>query len=444
MSIRSKICTTYPYILMVFFFIIIVDASAAINDNTSSSDKCSFNSYDSPLTVIRAQEIIEKIKDGDAVDFDHVRVEGNLNLSTFDIKKSIIIRNSVISEFADFSYATFEDYVNFESTTFQDDATFRLANFKEVSTFTRTQFKKSAYFSEVQFNEEANFNMAEFVGPLYFYHSLFLGYSNFRESTFNDLAFFWLTQFLDGADFTKTTFNKKAYFESTIFSGYYKPMRLTYYDVERMDRGGPRILGDFQGCANFEEAIFNGLAYFSGAKFSGNISLKNAKIYSMDLESVVFEENSKLNLAGSSFVRLIVPWNQIKDHLVFDGSVYQALIRNYKDLQRFADADDSYYDYRAATNSGFLDTLALLSCGYGVRPIVTLIALGVLILIWGLLLDLVGYGLAGFYYSAATVLSISTEFRPAGYYRVLVIVEKFFGYLLLALFLVTLGNIMIR
>lgn len=157
-----------------------------------------------------------------------------------------------------------------------------------------------------------------------------------------------------------------------------------------------------------------------------------------------FEENSMLDLIGSSFIRLIIPWDQIRDHLALDGSVYMALLKNYKDQQRFTDADACYYDYKARTHSGFFDTLALLSCGYGVRPIVPLVDLGILAFLCGVLL-FPGYGLSGFYFSAATVLSVPMpEFRPEGYHRILAIVEKFLGYMLLALFLVTLGNVMIR
>lgn len=428
------------------FLMVVLNQSTAINDNSSISDvSLSSGSPDSQLTVIRAENIIKQIKDEKDVEYDRVRIEGELNLSSLDIKNSISIRDSFISEFTNFSHTTFEDYINFESTIFQDDATFQRAHFKDVTFFTRAQFQEAAYFSETQFDEEANFNMAKFIGPLYFYNSQFMKYSNFRESTFNDLAFFWLTRFFGGADFTKTTFDKKAYFVSTIFSGQYDSGKLTYYDVQRMHRGGPMIFGGFQGCANFEESVFNDLAYFSDAYFIGDVTLENAKIYSMDLEDAVFEEGSRLYLNGTSFVRLIVPtWNLLKDHLIFDGSVYLSLIKNYKDLQRFDDADDCYYDLRAKTHTGLLDTLAYLSCGYGVRPIVPLFALGVLMLIGGLLL-IPAYGLInGFYFSAATVLSIPTEFKPIGYYRILVVVEKFLGYLLLALFLVTLGNVMIR
>ena len=188
----------------------------------------------------------------------------------------------------------------------------------------------------------------------------------------------------------------------------------------------------------------------------------------------VFEKNSKINLKDADFNRLKAHWDEIKDRVVFDPGVYLALIDNYRVLGWHSDEDDCYYEYRRLDQAekGFglskaVDVLAWLSCGYGVRPGYTVAWAISTILVFALIFWK-GDGIRrsakplqgpvekdsvperaifrnALFFSTCIFLSQGPiDFLPMGKHRYYVIVEGILGWLLLALFLVTLGRIMIR
>ena len=151
-----------------------------------------------------------------------------------------------------------------------------------------------------------------------------------------------------------------------------------------------------------------------------------------------------------------------------------ALIDNYRVLGWPSDEDDCYYKYRRLNQAekGFefskaIDVLAWLSCGYGVRPGYT-VAWAVLTILAFALIFWMGDGIRrsakplqgpveensvpervvfrnALFFSTCIFLSQGPiDFLPTGKHRYYVIVEGILGWLLLALFLVTLGRIMIR
>ena len=160
--------------------------------------------------------------------------------------------------------------------------------------------------------------------------------------------------------------------------------------------------------------------------------------------------------------------------MVWDPAAFLALVNNYHGLGWSADEDDCYYQYRSLNQgkkqwgwSKTIDLLAWLSCGYGVRP-------GYAVA-WSLLTILVfalvfwrGDGIRrsakplneaaeedsvpehvtlrnALFFSTMVFLSQGPiDFLPVGRHRYFVIFEGILGWLLLALFLVTLGRVMIR
>lgn len=91
---------------------------------------------------------------------------------------------------------------------------------------------------------------------------------------------------------------------------------------------------------------------------------------------------------NAKFALLSIYWNSIKDKLVCDGPTYFLLIRNFREMQQFEDADSCYYQYRNKLQqerplgwAKAFDYLALISCGYGVRWQNTmLMGMGVMVL----------------------------------------------------------------
>ena len=111
--------------------------------------------------------------------------------------------------------------------------------------------------------------------------------------------------------------------------------------------------------------------------------LTNAKIRVMRLFDAVFA--GQIDLHNANIARLEVRWPTICHHLTYDGAAYLSLAKNFRNLEWFEDADDCYYHYRRMSQSGktlifrekmlikinwskLLDTVAWISCGYGVRP----------------------------------------------------------------------------
>ena len=160
--------------------------------------------------------------------------------------------------------------------------------------------------------------------------------------------------------------------------------------------------------------------------------------------------------------------------MVWDPGAYLALVSNYHGLGWSEDEDDCYYKYRMLDQShkGWgvaraVDVLAWLSCGYGVRPgnavawaLLTILAFA--LIFWrgdgirrsakplyepaeqDAVPEHVTFRNALFFSTMIFLSQGPIDFLPVGRHRYNVILEGILGWLLLALFLVTLGKVMIR
>jgi len=305
-----------------------------------------------------------------------------------------------------------------------------------------------ANFSAATFSRTAIFEQAQFQGSSHFTLALFAGDASFDGS-----------RFVKDASFNSAQFKERAQFMGAIFCE------------------DARFLG-----ARFTEACD-----LTASEFHKNLSIENARIYTMRLFKASFGCESRISLQGSDFDRLEVRWASVKDWLVYDGAVYLALMKNFRNLEWFDDADDCYFQYRrksqaekrlysrkggapAVNWSKLLDYLAWISCGYGVRPNYTVyLSIILIILFAGLFwtgdsivvehLNSTAIGVhlapadqmdclsfADHLYFSAMVFTAKTQVKwyPAGIYRYLATLESILGWLLMALFLVTLGRTMIR
>lgn len=225
---------------------------------------------------------------------------------------------------------------------------------------------------------------------------------------------------------------------------------------------------DFSGDAVFGLAEFEGLAQLEGSRFGGGLNLVGAQLHNIKLENATFAEDSRIDLRDAEFFRLEAPWKTLSGHLQYDGPAYIALVKNYRELEWFDDANDCYFQYRRTTQdkeplgwTKIADVAAWISCGYGVRPAYTVL-LSIAAIVFFALLFVFGRGIAradekaisdrgnagleeSLYFSAMVFIAQApVDFVPLGRYRYAVIIEGLLGWLLLALFLVSLSNIMIR
>jgi uncharacterized protein YjbI with pentapeptide repeats len=366
-----------------------------------------------------------------------------------------------------FDNAEFLENVTFVDSLFKKDASFNKARFFGDANLNYTSFDYYAYFSGAQFLKNAYFSDAAFQGPLDFSVANFTGMANFFESKFGAVSF-GDSNFGGQARFGLARFSGLSSFGGTVFTGEANFVLARFSDAAYFSQA------HFKNNAIFGLTKFEDITSFQKASFDQDLNFKSAGISTLLLEKASFGQNSRINLNDSDFNRLKAPWDEIKKYVVYDPGVYMAMIDNYRSLGWHNDEDDCYYEYRRLNQaekdigwSKALDVIAWVSCGYGVRPGYAVI--------WALL-TILNYALIYWRWNgirrSAKPLQGSTEidsvperatfrnalffstmiflsqgpidFLPVGRHRYHVIIEGILGWLLLALFLVTLGRIMIR
>jgi uncharacterized protein YjbI with pentapeptide repeats len=366
-----------------------------------------------------------------------------------------------------FDGALFRDNVSFEDALFAKDAFFSEALFMANANFNYSDFASYSYFPAVQFFGDALFSDVDFSGALDFSAAKVAGRGNFFQSRFNS------------AGFSDATFSGPVHFGLTSFSGLSSFGEAVFVDeanfnLARFSQAAYFSGAQFQGLALFGLTKFEDIASMQSAKFDGDLNFKGASISTILLDKAQFAKNSRIILNDTDYTRFKAHWNEIVGHVVWDPGAYLALVNNYHGLGWSDDEDDCYYQYRKIDQgnkvwgwSKVIDILAWLSCGYGVRPSYAVFWSLITILSFGLLFWR-GDGIRrsakplnepaevdrlpehvtlrnALFFSTMVFLSQGPiDFLPVGKNRNYVILEGILGWLLLALFLVTLGRVMIR
>ena len=295
---------------------------------------------DDTRRIVPAEEILEKIERGEPVEYDNVIVVGDLDLNKVDLPTkhvkvieyiSITIEEITIEEitpqimWSSDIRTTWNDEANVvnSSISIEDSEIQGYVNFENVI------FQKSIDFGSTNLSSDSNFKDAQFSGYTDFRDAQFSGYTDFRDAQFSSDAYFWRAQ--------------------------------------------------FSGNADFRDAQFSSDAHFRDAQFSGNA----------DFEGAQFRNTLDLSYLNFTHMHMFLEWNSV-DRLICDGVTYLQLIKNFKDLEQFEDADNCYYNYRKSRMLGHVpswstpvDILAGLTCGYGVRPGYTLFWSLAVVLVFG-------------------------------------------------------------
>jgi hypothetical protein len=440
------------------------------------------------------------------VAFDNVSISGNLDLSklTEPIRQQFKITDSTILGPANFEEVTFGEPLDLRGTTFRDNVSFAKAQFQGDANFAETNFSvdtdfrfakfdRAVSFDNVRFGgvvsyanaqfdgntifEGANFlgdvkfDLVQFSRPVTFMSALFSGDTSITNSQFGGTAIFMNSKFKGSASFAGTRFDSDVIFRSS-----------------RFNNSSSFGLTSFGGFSDFANVIFDSVAFFPASKFADNayfieaefnqdLTLEDARINSMQLDNATFGKDSKINLKGADFTRLVVPWSTIKGRLEFNGAAYLALVKNYKNLERFDDADDCYFQYRQISRdnepwgwSKLSDVISWLSCGYGVRVSYTAFWCFFTILFFGVVFwagngmrrfEQIGLEIPGcaeaiqkqrvslvdaMYFSVAmfTTSQAPVNNYPVGVYRHLAMFEGILGWFFLGLFVVVLSGVLIR
>jgi len=441
----------------------------------------------SPQKEVPVQEIIGKVIDGRDVAYDNVTVIGDLifrnlqaegkikitksrlagvNLNDSSFSKSLDFSGSIFSSDADFSRAKFNEYTGFEEASFEKNVSFEEAEFPEAI-FVNASFLGVSRFDYATFNDYVSFSGANFSGGSFpettflaitdFTSCKFDNNTDFGKASFSDVVLFKYANFEEGVDFLAATFDDVIAFTSS---------NITKANFRLAKFKGPSHFGsvNFSQDAIFDLAQFDFLAYFIGSQFDGNLSLLSAKIANINLQNTTFSESSKIFLKDADFSKFQTHWSHIKKYLEYDGAAYLKLVKNYKDLEWFEDADDCYYQYRSESQnlkgwglSRISDMLACVTCGYGVRPLnPVLCSLALIIVCTGILWR--GNGLRNpghmdrrtelfdaMYYTLAVFFTIPLpDLKPQGRFRYMAVLERAISWTLFALLIATLGKVMIR
>ena len=430
---------------------------------------------------VSARDLLDKIKRDKDVKLKYKIIKGDLDLTQLDpssdadnkliVTSSIDIRDCYVMGYVNFDRVEFKNSVRFFRTVFGKKVNFCHAHFFGISDFMGSCFggenpvepwdQCSADFSHVQFDEHAEFDQAQFD----------------RTACFKDAQF-------KVANFRCAYFRKNADFRRANFS---KDVNFNYVQ--------------FVGDANFEEAKFTGDSRFYDAHFDKNLILTRTTIDKMALNNSQFKKESEILLKHAILNKLYIRWDEINPHLKYryddeyDWATYSALVKNFRDLVRYDDADDCYYEFRKKHQdakswlrenrrgisrfnwSKLYDHIAWRSCGYGVRPGFTLAWIIGTILGFASLhrilegiassvpteisIELFNNSTSLFilepvdangptlweciYFSAMSLTGNTPEgLHPIGAWKYAVMIESVLGYLFLALFIVVLARKFIR
>jgi uncharacterized protein YjbI with pentapeptide repeats len=303
MSIWVRLCVFLPGI--VIFFLMVrpfpVRAECVVEAVTNTRD--TFVKHMSKTCTederlahpVRAEELLQAIQQGQAVDLvgvvvvgdvfldqlplHHVPLSGQLPAVTQEllashglkevrvISQPVSIRDSRIDGViatklkegylliqGPFTMAgtTFADMVDLSRTLFSEDVNFSNAVFRREGLFLQTVFNRPTRFEQVVFGVHTRFHRARFGETVTFEGAQFNGLAEFLEVAFDKDANLSRSSFKMGTGFSGAQFNGNVTFSEALFE------REVFFLFTR-----------FAGNAYFPRAAFRGQADFSHAEFFG-------------------------------------------------------------------------------------------------------------------------------------------------------------------------------
>lgn len=412
--------------------------------------------YEKPSREISSNEIIDKIAKGDLIDYDDVTINGDLNLSKINLPLTHITKSSFefgLSQLSENARIVVSPII-ITNSKINGSINFNGTIFKNSTNFFNTRIRGESYFIDTQFNGYTNFAMMKFEKDTYFDGASFVAYADFGKSQFVKNASFKYAQFRGDLDIENAIFYKNLYFNDSEFGRYVDFINTVFSNYVSFE--GCNFRGDvgFESCSflqdiNFSRSKFDRYVYFDNAIIKGKINLINTKLFLFQIE-----------------------WNIIKDHILYDGPTYIQLIRNFKELEQFQDADDCYYQYRLEKQSlehfglsKLIDIFALLSCGYGVRLSYNVFSAIYVMIIFSIyfalkegVLNLRGKLFRAkiietIFFSAMILLSLPADWYPFGdkkynkykkFNLYPIIIERLIGWVLMLILIGVLTRIMIR
>lgn len=403
--------------------------------------------------------------------------ENNLDFSSCLFNKSLSFAKVNCSSTANFGSTTFGNSIYFYNVTFRDSANFCNATFGDSVVFEETIFGGSADFSFATFGDSADFSFATFKNPAYFDDATFGNSASFVGATFEDPAYFYEATFGDSLMFFGATFGDSAIFSYSTFGD------LADFDDDT-----------FAGTVDFSYATFAGTVDFSYTEFERVIldetDFKKMRVRWNSLEnSLSICEYGSFNSHRLTYIKLISNFRNLEQFDDADSAYFQ--------YRQICQAENPWISFlETSTWISFPkvgDIFMWLSCGYGVKPSYAVGSSTFIIFLFSAIYsweDLCSKGLKKYfdrrfsefssiisrlrrnrgknilnlsswiyylkalfhwhvwdalYFSIASFTNSSYEdWVPGDYGRKLAVLEGFIGNLLIALFIVTLVNVLIK
>ncbi len=291
------------------------------------------SSKSDPREVVNASEILEKIERGESINYSHVIIEGDLNLSDLDLPEYSVIRNQLVyiiyvngveeerfGELPDerkivksaisITNSLINGSVNFNSVYFVTDISLQSTGCAGEVSFQDSQFNQSANFVWTKFYKNVDFSWCRFNQTAYFGEALFNEDVDFRESQFDQTAFFHSAQFNQEAKFDNTHFNESANFVWSLFN-----LTADFYNAQ------------FNGTAEFNEARFIEEPHFQRSRFNGTVDFSRAHFdRGLDFRDVNFDQSTNFEWAqfnhGANFSKAKFNKSSDFNSAQFNQSVY--------------------------------------------------------------------------------------------------------------------------
>jgi hypothetical protein len=334
----------FKKILFCSFFILIFIISSKQDSNAKTWPRGS---------KIPAEDIIAAINSGNSIRIDSCEIWGVLK------KEGMAERYDTIP-FVEERPDTIEGCISISRTRFRDSVIFRYCHFID-----------SVYFYADSFCEFVSFSKTTFGGNAYFWYSTFRRDALFRFTTFDSIANFNSVKFGGFADFHYATFGKKASFEDAIF-----------------DKNADFNNANFDGCADFFRTAFDKKAYFNSATFAGDAFFR-LTIFGGDADFMDATFKAKVDLSPKEFQDINISWKQFEGHLVYDRRGNYKLVKHFEEKRQLDDADGVYIFLKKneASNmkwtnlSKYMNYIMWVTCGYFVMPGYTILwSIGIIVL----------------------------------------------------------------
>ncbi len=110
-------------------------------------DEC--NEAEKEAKTIPAEEVVEAVKSGKAVEIINAVIEGSLIFKSLIIEGEITIQRTKVVGHVDCSYATFKQVLNLESSIFESDVIFTAATLEKDIFLNGATFHGKAAFSDL-------------------------------------------------------------------------------------------------------------------------------------------------------------------------------------------------------------------------------------------------------------------------------------------------------